>query len=252
MGERDDLRKQDPASPQLSTINDEISKATSDHNRRQWREFVESIEHRTDSIKLWRTIKGIYDRHETGFNRMKPSHRTVCVTIDLTTAFDTVSHDILISKIAGSSLPHTTTRWLSCFLRGRQAANSFRGIKSRIHVVTFTVQLLYSWYANSPGQECLLCWRHHNLGFWTKDPTAGVHDQQLTERCRHLPEETLAFDLCSEVNSHDLHPGHTPVPDASIYYSWRYTTTTRAQPKNTGSDYGSILILPQTLQLRDR
>ena len=51
MEERDDLGKQDPASPRLSTINDEITKATSDHKRRQWREFVESIDHRT--------IKGI-------------------------------------------------------------------------------------------------------------------------------------------------------------------------------------------------
>ena len=47
--ERDDRRKQDPASPRLSTMNDEISKAISDHKRRQWREFVESIDHRTDT-----------------------------------------------------------------------------------------------------------------------------------------------------------------------------------------------------------
>ena len=57
MEERDDLRKQDPSSPRLSTMSDEITKATSDHKRRQWREFVESIDHRTDSTKLWRTIK---------------------------------------------------------------------------------------------------------------------------------------------------------------------------------------------------
>ena len=50
---------------------------------------------------------------ETG-NQQKPPHRTVCVAIDLTAAFDTVSHDILISKIAGSSLPPAITRWLSC------------------------------------------------------------------------------------------------------------------------------------------
>ena len=59
MDERDDLRKQDPASPRLSTMNDEITKATSDRKRRQWREFVESIDHRIDSTKLWWTIKGI-------------------------------------------------------------------------------------------------------------------------------------------------------------------------------------------------
>ena len=69
---------------------------------------------------------------ETGFNQWKPPHRTVCVAIDLTAAFDTVSHDILISKITGSSSPPAITRWLSCYLRGRQAATSFRGIKTRI------------------------------------------------------------------------------------------------------------------------
>ena len=59
MEERDDLRKQDRDAPRLSTMNDEITKATSDHKRRQWREFVESIDHRTDSTKLWRRIKGV-------------------------------------------------------------------------------------------------------------------------------------------------------------------------------------------------
>ena len=62
MEEREDLRKQHPASPRLSTMNNEITKATSDHKRRQWREFVESIDHRTDSTKLWRTIKGIDEK----------------------------------------------------------------------------------------------------------------------------------------------------------------------------------------------
>ena len=59
MEERDDLRKQDPALPRLSTMNDEITKATSAHKIRQWQEFVESIDHRTDTTKLWRTIKRI-------------------------------------------------------------------------------------------------------------------------------------------------------------------------------------------------
>ena len=61
MEQRDDLRKQDHGSPLLLTMNDDITNATSDHKRRQWREgeFVESIDHRTDSTKLWRTIKGI-------------------------------------------------------------------------------------------------------------------------------------------------------------------------------------------------
>ena len=59
----------------------------------------------------------------------------MCVAIDLTAAFDTVSHDTLISKIVGSSLPPAITRWLSCYLRGRQAATSFRGTKSSTRIV---------------------------------------------------------------------------------------------------------------------
>ena len=59
MEERVVLRNQDPASPRLLTMNDEITKATSDHKRRQWKKIVESIDHRTDSTKLWRTIEGI-------------------------------------------------------------------------------------------------------------------------------------------------------------------------------------------------
>ena len=76
---------------------------------------------------------------ETGFNQRKPPHRTLCMAIDLTADFDTVSHDTLISKIAGSSLPPAITRWLSCYLRGRQVATSFRGTKSSTRIVRTSV-----------------------------------------------------------------------------------------------------------------
>ena len=74
---------------------------------------------------------------EIGFNQGKPPLRTVYVAIELTAAFDTASHDILIviSKIAGSSLPPAITRWLSCYLRGRQVVTSFRGTKSSMRIV---------------------------------------------------------------------------------------------------------------------
>ena len=69
------------------------------------------------------------------------NHLTVqCVwPIDLTAAFDTVSHDILISKIAGSSLPPAITRWLSGYLRGRHVATSFRGTKPSTRIVRSSV-----------------------------------------------------------------------------------------------------------------
>ena len=71
----------------------------------------------------------------TGFNQNKPPHRTVCVAVDLTAAFDTVSHNVLISKISRSTFPEVTCRWLSCCLRGRQAVTSCRGVKSSARIV---------------------------------------------------------------------------------------------------------------------
>ena len=70
-----------------------------------------------------------HNRHR---DRLQPAEASTpyseCVAIDLTTALDTVSHDILTSKIAGSSLPLAITRW-------RQAATSFRGIMSSTRIV---------------------------------------------------------------------------------------------------------------------
>ena len=60
---------------------------------------------------------------------------TLCVVIDLTAAFDTVSHNTVISMIARSSLPPAITQWLSCYLRGRQVTTSFRGIKLSTSIV---------------------------------------------------------------------------------------------------------------------
>ena len=60
-----------------------------------------------------------------GFNQRKPPDRTVCVAVDLSAAFDTVCHNNLLSKINRSQLPPATARWLSCYLRGKQAKTCF-------------------------------------------------------------------------------------------------------------------------------
>ena len=106
----------------LPSINEFLSPAKNQHGFRPRHSITYALLQLTTDI-------------ETGFNQRKPPHRTVCVAIDLTAAFDTVSHDILISKIAGSSLPPAITQWLSCYLRGTQAATSFRGTKSSTRIV---------------------------------------------------------------------------------------------------------------------
>ena len=59
MRARDDLRSRDPNSPALQQMNDEITRTTNEHRRNTWRQFVETLDHRTDPSKLWRTIKAI-------------------------------------------------------------------------------------------------------------------------------------------------------------------------------------------------
>ena len=56
---RDDLRSRDPTSPALQQMNDEITRTTNEHRRNSSRQFVETLDHRTDHSKLWRTIKAI-------------------------------------------------------------------------------------------------------------------------------------------------------------------------------------------------
>ena len=65
-----------------------------------------------------------------GFIQRKLLDHTVCVAVYLSAAFDTICHNILLSKINRSHLPPATSRWLSSYLRGRQAKTCFRGVKS--------------------------------------------------------------------------------------------------------------------------
>ena len=80
------------------------------------------------------TPRGTCTSRETdiamAFNQRKPPDCTVCVAVDLSAAFDTVSHNKLLSKIDRSHLSLATSRWLSCYLRGRHAKTWFRGVKS--------------------------------------------------------------------------------------------------------------------------
>ena len=69
------------------------------------------------------------------FNQRKPPHRTVCVAVDLTAAFDTVNHNALLSKIARSTLPEATCRWLSNYIRRRQSVTSCRGVKLKARII---------------------------------------------------------------------------------------------------------------------
>ena len=101
----------------LTTINKYLLPAPDQHGFRR--------EHSTTSVLFQLTTDSAME-----FNQRKSPHRTVCVAVDLSAVFDTVYHNKLLSKIDRSHLPPVTSRWPSCYLRGRQAKTCFGGVKS--------------------------------------------------------------------------------------------------------------------------
>ena len=81
----------------LTTVNTHLLPASDQHGFRTGHSTTSALLQLTSDVA-------------TGFNQRKPPHRTVCVAVDLTAAFDTVNHNALLSKIARSTLPEATCR----------------------------------------------------------------------------------------------------------------------------------------------
>ena len=102
------------------------------------------------------TITALHDFNQDvseGFNKNIPPDRTVLVQIDLSKAFDMVSHDKLINGLNDSDLPPHLKRWLNCYLRGRQSKVQFRNttstsrnIRTGVPQGAVTSPLLFSFY----------------------------------------------------------------------------------------------------------
>ena len=69
--ERDGIRKTDPTSPEISTLNNKIHMAIRNSKTAKWREFLDTFDHRTNSAKLWKTIKQL-DGKQTKESRNQP------------------------------------------------------------------------------------------------------------------------------------------------------------------------------------
>ena len=66
-----------------------------------------------------------------GFNRPKPPDRTVLVALDLTAAFDTVDHTVLLEDLYATEIPPAVKKWLCAYLRGRSTVVEYKGKRSK-------------------------------------------------------------------------------------------------------------------------
>ena len=76
-------------------------------------------------------LQSIRDHIDQGLNKKRPAHRTVSVAIDLSKAFDTVDHHILLRDINNLPLDVHIKRFLCGYLRGRQTYVLFRNSTSK-------------------------------------------------------------------------------------------------------------------------
>jgi hypothetical protein len=65
-----------------------------------------------------------------GFNGAKPAKCSVVVALDVSKAFDSVDHTLLIEEICGSDLHSNFVRWLAAYLRDRTVRCSYNGVLS--------------------------------------------------------------------------------------------------------------------------
>ena len=113
-------------------------------------------DHQHGFRKAHSTVSALNDfnqRVADGFNKKKPPDRTVLLQIDLSKAFDMVSHEKLLKDLNQTTLPEPIKRWLNCYLHGRQSrvqfrneTSSARNVKSGVPQGAVTSPLLFNFY----------------------------------------------------------------------------------------------------------
>ncbi|KAI5753538.1 hypothetical protein M8J77_001119 [Diaphorina citri] len=73
----------------------------------------------------------IEDQVTNGFNQRRPCQRTILVALDLSKAFDTVDHVVLLNDILDTNITLRIKRWLFNYIKGRQTYVEFRNAKSK-------------------------------------------------------------------------------------------------------------------------
>ena len=71
------------------------------------------------------------NRVADGFNERKPARRTGLLCVDLSKAFDVVTHHKLVERISQSDLHPNLKRWLVAYLHDRKVRCIYQGKASK-------------------------------------------------------------------------------------------------------------------------
>ena len=187
----------------LPYLNASLSKAPSQHGF--------SPHHSTTSCLL-----PITQRVTDSFNNRKPARRVGLCAIDFSKAFDTVDTTILLRKVADSNLNPAIVRWLTAYLRGRQACVLYMGSRSPYRTS----------FAGVPQGSVIL--------------TSFADDFSIAES--HVDPEELELEL-----SADLEEISAWADELHLSISSSKTTVTHLSPNFHEHSYHPIVFLGQAV-----
>ena len=164
----------------LQQMNDEIIRITNEHRRKTWRQFVDTLDHRSDPSKLWITIKAID-------GKSLPKAENEAITFD----------DSQVSppkRIANYFKRQFTISKLGRHISSRETRLVSREIKwkSLISAVTFTTDQVITGISNCSntkafGYDKLSIFHLKNLGPRAFEYLTARFNDSHTYHCQHPP-----------------------------------------------------------------
>ena len=137
--------------------------------------------------------------------------------------FDTVNHNVLLSKIVRSTLPEATCRWLSNYLRGRQSVTSCRGVKSQARIGSRMSQVLFSFYLPDmprPTEPVKRICYADDISVWVSGVKIPELEHRINDYLTEMSCFLLVIDICTKVDSNPVNPrpkaGQYPPEDQDL------------------------------------
>ena len=129
-----------------------------------------------------------------GFNQKRPPSRTIAVAIDISKAFDSVDHCLLLDMISGTDLSPTIIRWLAAYIRGRKATCTYReqtadfmGVPAGVPQGSVISPALFNFFISDcpvPAEE--MTSYADDITIWTTSPILAEAEQHLNSHLSRL------------------------------------------------------------------